>query len=167
MRENSHLSEDELIWTVVDEGELPVQARVHLAMCSQCRSKCEGLRTDLERLSGLAERFTPSLRRRVVLPLEEPAGFRHWLRRWRIAFAAAAIASVLVALWFAPFERALRNDTAVVGRELWEDERFMAELSTIESIPLPAVDLEIVGASYEALDEDFMDFVVPPVKNAT
>ncbi|MES0350366.1 MAG: hypothetical protein ABUK19_06570, partial [Desulfobacteria bacterium] len=63
-----HLDEDQLLWAVVEENELPLPLQEHLSACPQCRANKERFEGDLARLGQMAERFAPSPKGPVSLP---------------------------------------------------------------------------------------------------
>lgn len=164
-----HLDEDELIWAVVGEAELPPTLQEHLSTCSRCRANQERLEQDLARLGQIAERFVPSPRRPVSLPLERPRRFigRSW--DWQAyVSAAAAVALVFIFLWWSPMFRNTPGDkNNMVARDMEESERLMTEVSMLVENALPDVYLDISAESESGLDEEFMQFVVPPVEDET
>lgn len=169
MRENVHLDEDQLVRAVVDESELPVAVRDHLSVCSTCRAEKERLERDLARLGQMAKHFAPSSGKRVVLPLEKPKGFRRWFWNWRMVLVTgvAAVGVIVVALWFVLFMTAPEKGVATLAREMWEDERFMGDVTLLEENALSPIHQNITGEFYPVLDEEFMEFVVPSVEDIT
>jgi hypothetical protein len=128
-----HLDEDQLLWAVVEETELPLPLQEHLSACPQCRTNKERFEQDLARLGQMAERFAPSLRGPVSLPVEKPRGSAGWLWGWR-AYASATVAAALVVIvvWSFPMFRDTPGDNgAMLAREMQETEQFMAEVSML------------------------------------
>ena len=169
MKDRVHLDEDQLIWAVVDEAELSIPARDHLSVCSMCQARKERLEKELARLGQLAEHLAPFHKGRVVLPREQPKASFGWLWNWRVALAAGAAATgvIVVALWFALLMTTPENRVAPLAREIWEDERLMADVRMHEANALSPVHLDITGDSYLVLDEEFMEFVVPAIEDIT
>ncbi len=168
MKKNGHLSEDQLIWAVVDEAELPAPVRDHLSTCSMCRTREKRLVGDLSRLGQAAERLAPVPGRKVELPQPEPEASHRWLWNWRIALGAGVVTALMViGIWFALLLTAPEKGVPRLAREVREDERLMAEVRVLEEYALSPLHLEITGTSYWVLDEEFMDFVVPSLEDIT
>jgi hypothetical protein len=164
--EDFHLDEDQLLWAVVEEAELPLPLQEHLSACSQCRANKERFERDLARLGQMAERFAPSPKGPVSLPVEEPGGSIGWSWGWR-AYVSAAVAAALVVIliWWSPLHRNTPGDNGdILAREMEEAEQFMTEVSMLVENALPPVYLDISADSGTGFDEEFMQFVVPSVE---
>ena len=164
--EDLHLDEDQLLWAVVEEAELPLPLQEHLSACPQCRAKKERFERDLARLGQMAERFAPSPRRRVSLPVEKPRGSMGWLWGWR-AYVSATVAAALVVIvvWSSPMFRDTPGDNGdMLALEMQEAEQFMAEVNMLVENALPTVYLDISAESSADFDDEFIQFVVPSVE---
>ncbi|MBW2173887.1 MAG: hypothetical protein JRF64_04460 [Deltaproteobacteria bacterium] len=161
-----HLDEDQLLWAVVEETELPLPLQEHLSACPQCRTNKERSERDLARLGQMAKRFAPSPRGRVSLPEEKPRDSMGWLWGWR-AYASATVAAALVVIvvWSFPMFRDTPGDNGdMLAREMQETEQFMAEVSMLVENALPPVYLDISAESSADFDDEFIQFVVPSVE---
>lgn len=162
-----HLNDDQLVWAVVDEAELPLPLREHLSTCPVCRANREQTAENLARLGQMAASFAPSPTKHMVLPVKEPHPVIRWSwgRRTYVS-AAVAAALVLAVLWRAPL---LRNPSGENGNtlaiEMQEAEQLMTEIAMLVDNALPAVYLDISAESSTSLDEEFMEFVVPSVED--
>ncbi len=165
--EDLHLDEDQLLWAVVVEAELPLPLQEHLSACPQCRANKERFERDLARLGQMAERFAPSPKGPVSLPVEEPRGSIGWSWGWR-AYVSAAVAAALVVIlvWWSPVHRNTPGDNGdLLAREMEEAEQLMTEVSMLVENALPPVYLDISVESGVGFDEEFMQFVVPSVED--
>jgi predicted anti-sigma-YlaC factor YlaD len=162
-----HLKEDQLVRALVDEAALSHQLREHLSTCPQCRAEKDRLEKNLSRLGQMAERFSPSPRRRVSLPAEEPRTSIRWSWEWRAAFGVAV--AVVFVMFFvgvpALFRSTPENRVDQQVQELWEPDPVMAEISMLLENALPRAYLEISGESDSVLDEEFMQFIVPTIES--
>jgi predicted anti-sigma-YlaC factor YlaD len=161
-----HLDEDQLLWAVVEENELPLPLQEHLSACPQCRANKERFDQDLARLGQMAERLAPLPRGPVSLPVEKPRGSTGWLWGWR-AYASATVAAALVVIvvWSSPMFRDTPGDNGdMLAREMQEAEQFMAEVSMLVENALPPVYLDISAESSAEFDDEFIQFVVPSVE---
>jgi hypothetical protein len=164
-QKDTHLDEEQLIQAVVDEADLPAFLQEHLKACRLCHAERDHLEQDLVQLGHLAERFTPSPRKGVKLPVRESTqGLLQWYWNWRRTFMAGmvvAAAAVIVVYGAISARNAEEAKLAALTQEIWEDELLMAEISALSENALPLFCSEISGESYQDFDEDFMDFVVP------
>lgn len=152
-----HLEEDQLLIAVVDETDLPQSQRNHLLICRQCREGKEKIEEDLARLGHMAERFSPSPKRKVSLPAEKPQRSFWWSWQTRTALGAAVVA-IFIAIVGIP---TLFENT----QEMLEDEEFMTEISMLAENALPQEYLDITGETGEEMYEEFMEFMTPMIED--
>ena len=162
-----HLDEDKLLWAVVDEAELPPPLQEHLSTCPRCRAAKERLEQDLARLGQMAERFAPLPRKRVSVPVEKPRSsiWWSWSRRSYIGAAVTVTLMIVIVWWSALFRTTSEDSGDMLAREMWEADRVMTEVSMLVENALPPVYLDICGKSYPDYDEEFMQFLIPPIEN--
>ncbi len=162
-----HLDEDKLLWAVVDETELPLTLQEHLSTCPQCRAAKERLEQSLVRLGQGAERFAPLPRKRVSLPVEKPRSsiWWSWSRRSYIGVAVTVTLMIVIVWWSALFRTTSEDSEDMLAREMWEADRVMTEASMLVENALPPVYLDICGKSDPDYDEEFMQFLIPPIEN--
>ena len=162
-----HLDEDQILRAVVDEADLPRSVREHLSTCPLCRANKEQLEQDLNRLGRMAERFTPLPGKRVSLPEPKPRGGMDWVWNRRVAFGITAMTALLIIfVWWSPLLRTIpETGTGTLIQEFWESDQLMTDVSMLVENALPPVFLDITGESDSEFDEEFMQFVVPPVEN--
>ncbi len=161
-----HLGEEQLIRAAVDEEDMPPSLREHLSTCSFCRAEKKRFEGHLARLGRMAQHFAPSAPRRVSLPLERSRSLRGWSWGWRRVFVAAMSVAVVIMVfaWPTLLKKTPKDNGFILPREMYEDEAFILEVRTLEEDALPQVYLDISGASYGWLDEEFIEFVVPTVQ---
>jgi len=164
-----HLDEDQLLWAVVDEAELPPPLQGHLSTCPQCRAAKERFEQDLAHLGQMAQRFAPLPRKRVSLPVEKPRIPIGWSWDWRAYFGVAVTVALMIVIvwWSAPFRTTPEDSGDMLALEMREADRVMTEISMLVENALPPVYLDICGKSDPGLDEEFMQFIAPSIKNET
>ncbi|MDY6955052.1 MAG: hypothetical protein SWE60_26420 [Thermodesulfobacteriota bacterium] len=165
MTKETHLKEADLLKALVDETDLPALSREHLKTCHLCRSEKDRLELALAELGHRAERFAPSPRRKVALPVHESAARAlSWDWNWRrtlVAGMVTAVAAIIVVYGAISFKDVQEAKLAALTQEIWEDDLFMTEVSALSENALPLFCSEVSGESYPDFDEEFMDFVVP------
>lgn len=158
-----HLSGEELSRSVISEQELDRQSRDHLRACTVCRRERQLLMEQLDLIGERAERFAPEPTRKVILPSEETA--RNPVRPfgWQLAFGtAAAFALLLLTFSLTRHSGDLKApDQISIAQEMEEDERFMAQISSLEEDPLPEAYRKISPEGSLAGIDDTLDFIVP------
>lgn len=142
-----HLNESQLLWSVVDEAELPLAEQQHLASCAVCHSEQERLQRELSALGEMAKRFAPSPRTTMRLSLLEMRSRHNALRGWQNLLKWATIAATVVVMAVGPWflHRMQNNSVAAVKREMRQDERLLMAVNRLEKNALPAFYLEITG----------------------
>jgi len=159
---DKHLTEDQIIRSVIDETELPRHVKEHLAGCPECREEKVRLERDLTALGDAASRFAPRPKRAVVLPerQEKRVGWFAGHHSWAFASAVCAVLVVFFLGWNF-FIRLPEKRLAGVEEEIQKDGQFMAEINEMVENPLPQVYRAISGEGYAEVDQDLMNFVIP------
>lgn len=161
-----HLSESQVLVSLVDETDLPPEMRSHLAMCAHCQA-LRRLQTDrLQRLTDLAGAGVPTSSRRIILPeetlgLSRPGLLRFWARSWRPALflgAMAALVLLVTILWWKPIQQ---RQMARLDQEWQEDGALFAEVQRLTTEPLPSAYGLIAGEEAVDAEEDPWDWLVP------
>ncbi len=179
MKEKSknHLSEDQTIWSVIDESVLSSELKTHMASCGLCVDSKRKLEMDLKQLGNNARNFAPTMERKTALPLErsgEKSGFFsfwHFNTNPVLSLAATAVILIVIALWSPVFKSGpvfkLDNGlrTVEADRQIWEADELLTEISRLSENSLPVVYMDISGESYLGLEEEFIEFVSPPITN--
>jgi len=159
----NHLTNDQLLWALVDTDDLSSAARGHLSECPRCRSEKTRLEEELGGMRRMAEQTLPSAIRPVKLPIETPRGWRRLSVKWVAAASIAASATALVLiLWVAGILQP-RSETpvAVIAREQAAAVKLMTDVNRLVENPLPPVYLKITGETSAGLDEEFFRFLIP------
>jgi hypothetical protein len=162
-----HLNEDQITRAVVDSDDLPQALRTHLSECPQCTANKEKIESDLAQLGRMAERFSPSPGKKVLLPEKKLKRSVWWSWQWRAAFGAAAAAVFVILLMDIPpfFKPAPVGKDRPYTEEMLEAEVFMTEVGMLAKNALPQEYMDIVGESDEEPDEGFMDFLIPIIED--
>lgn len=162
-----HLDDDQLVWAVVDEAELPLPLREHLSTCPVCRANKAQTAKNLSRLGQMAERFAPLPAHSISLPVEEPRSTTRWSWGWQTyAGAAVAAALVLAVFWRTPVPPGPSGENGnMMATEIQEAEQFMTEIAMLVDNALPAVYLDISAEPSADFDEELMEPVGPSVED--
>jgi len=161
-----HLEKDQIFKAIVDESDLPRYQREHLLSCHQCREKKEMIEASLSQLGQMAERFSPSPKRKFSLPRIKQQKPFLWSWRWRTGLGVA-VAAIFIAVVGVP---TLYNNTQILKedtltQEMLETENFMIEVSMLAENALPQEYMDITGEADDETDEEFMDFLAPTIEN--
>lgn len=163
-----HLTEKEIIQAVIDETDLTESKREHLYECHTCRNEKEGLGNQLSRLGNTAERLSPLPLKSFKLPREDGLKMpRVWKWQWQSLLAAgmAAVMIFAVLLWKTPSLISQKDRGEERATEFVQDEKFMADISSLVENPLPEIYLDLSGESISDVSEEFINFVIPDVDN--
>lgn len=168
MKEQSHvhLQEDQIIWAVIDEKELGTDVLKHLLACPACRGKVEQFKSDLHEFGRRAEQAVPPFSRTIKLPSKKQAAVSH-NAGWLPFFGATAMASLVVFFYVMGMGTVYPGKLITgQGQEMFlEDESLMREISEMVEYPLSDDMYEITGENGDALDEDFMQFIIPEMQD--
>jgi hypothetical protein len=149
VKEISHLDDQQIIEAVIDESGLPGMLRSHLSECLACRARKDGLQESLARLGTLSRSDIPPVFRKPKLKEgANPSG-------WAVKPAIVLLASLaLLFLFLAPMtvNRDRVFSKAVVYREMLQDQKFMAEVQSLEENPLPSFYRDISGPALQKPD---------------
>lgn len=161
-----HLEEDQLFKALVDEHDLSQSQRDHLLNCPKCRKNMEIIERELSRLGQMAERFSPSPKTKISLPLEKPQRSFWWSWQTKTAMAAA-VAVLFVGIVGIPALFKLMQGTGenIYTKEMLEAEEFMAEVSMLSENALPPEYLDMTGETDEEPGDGFMEFISPMVED--
>ncbi|MGW8303846.1 MAG: hypothetical protein ACWGNO_17335 [Desulfobacterales bacterium] len=155
-----HLTEDHILQAVIDDTDLSTLQQQHLAQCSRCQSHRQRLENELTHLGRLAERYAPQPLRRITVADDKA---RSPLLIRRFAVSAAAVAAVIIIVWAAFLLRSQQQGGIDnLAQNMVEAERLMTEVNVLVENALPPVYLDIVGETNLNMDEDFIDFLIPP-----
>ncbi len=165
MKQQDHLSKDEVIRAVVDESGISQALRDHLAGCDSCRNEFNRLKDELNSFADMSSSLVPPMRKIVMLPAYEPerrvrsAGFRLALGS---ALAAAVIAVVAAGVYIHGIPGQgpkIDHELASLQQEAASDELLMNEVARLVDNPMPQTWADMESAS--DMDGDVMDAIVP------
>ncbi len=165
MKQQDHLSKDEVIRAVVDESGLSHALHDHLAECDFCRNEFNRLKGELNSFAVMSSSLMPPMRKTVMLPACEPehrvrsAGFRLALGSALTAAVVAVVAAGLYINGIPGQGPKVDNELAALQQEAASDELLMNEVARLVDNPMPQAwaDMERVSD----LDGDVMDAIVP------
>jgi len=164
---NQHLDEDQLIRAVVNKTDLRQDLRKHLSECGHCSERKRRMEEDLLQLGRMAERFSPSPQRKVQLPAKQPYRTIRWSWGWRTALGVAAAAVFMLLVIDLPplFKPEPVVNITPYTQGTIEDEALMTEISRLSENALPQEYMDMIGASDEDSEEDFMDLWIPSLED--
>ncbi len=152
-----HLSEDQILLSLVDETDLSEQKQSHLLACPVCQEKKTALMSELERMGEMAKHFAPLPQQKPMLPLRES-----WHLRFRLPIFAAGLAVILLIAFLGSmslFTDSSKQMTARVSTEREADLPLMDDLLEESAMPEYYLDIAVDSSSY--FDDEFLNFVVP------
>ncbi|MFO7666538.1 MAG: hypothetical protein R6V76_07970 [Desulfobacterales bacterium] len=158
---DSHLNKEQIYKAIIDESELLSSEREHLSGCSECRAELENFEQDLKLLRQTAERFVLPPKNRMVF--HEKTG-KNSLFGWRTSFATAIMILFFVITMHSDSIKLLfYNKTNIVNSEIYSEDILMTEVNNLVENSLPAKYFFISDDENIDYDEDFIDFVIPPI----
>lgn len=152
-----HLSEDQILLSLVDENDLSQEVRSHLLACTACQEKKTALISELEHLGQMAKDLAPLPRQKPLPLVRESRHFSFRLRVLAAGFAVVLIIACLLSLVF--FTDSSKQMTARLSTEMETDLYLVDEI--LEESTLPEYYLDIAVTSYSYFDDEFLEFVVP------
>jgi hypothetical protein len=166
---NHHLDESQLIKAVVDASDLPESVQAHLSACTQCRNSRQSLERELTNLGQIARLSVPKPQRRIILPVEKSASRFLSFLNWRsVIVAAATVAVVFMIVWGTNLARNYsEHRTENLTAEMRDAKRLMTEVDSLVDNALPPFYLEIADVPKPDYDEEFYQFLIPPIEDKT
>jgi len=162
----SHLSEDEILVALVEPGDLAPARQSHLQHCNYCETARRRLERGLARFGERADQLTPSPLGPASLP-DRPVRIQTpgWDWAWKGISAAAAAALIVMVVNLLPQLATVGPlyPSGVAGKGPVETERLVGQVNALVENALPAGYVELTGGNGSLLDDEFMDFIVPPV----
>ncbi len=158
MKENrTHLNEDQILLSLVDENDLSDDAKGHITACQVCREKKTALMSELENLGEIAKDFAPLTRKKPVLVSRK--SWHSVLRRPMFASGFAVIFIAVCLLGLTLFIDSSKQITARLSTEAEEDMYLLEDI--LEKSALPEYYLDITVTSNNYFDDEFLEFITP------
>jgi hypothetical protein len=154
-----HLNDDQIIRSLVDKADLPIDLQEHLTTCPQCQTARKRLGGAVERLGERAIRSAPSFKKTIRIPEKQAIGntWRPWGWLSLSAVGAAALAVTLMISLNTYRQRSL----AGLYDEMIKDERLLTEINVLEKSDLPQTWLDISGDSEVNINEEMLEVITP------
>ena len=166
---NHHLNDDQIIRAVVDESELSVSVRQHLANCNQCRAQKAHLEQSLARLGHTARQFAPLPPKGLKLRSSETSHAIRWSWNWKIALGTTvATAALFIFLWWASQARQMFEPPSqenVIADDVKASESLMTEVGILSENALPPEYMDITAEMESEINEEFMNFIAPLIED--
>ena len=164
----SHLTEEQIIQAVIDEGDLPSSLKDHLYTCTQCSTEKERILGLLSHLGNISKTYAPVPRKRVKLPIKEISrSSQLCVWEWRrFVVAGLSVAMVIVLVWYTmPLKTPTEDQSPQLYNEMWDDYQLMTEIVRLEEHPLPQIYSDISGESSPTIDDEFIQFITPSTQD--
>jgi hypothetical protein len=162
----SHLSEDEIVVALVDPADLAPARQSHLHHCHHCETARRRLEQGLARFGERVDQWTPSPRGPASLPdrpIRIPGTGWNWAWKGITAAAAAALVIMVFNLWPQLATIGPLYPSGIGERGPLETERLVGQVNALVENALPASYVALTGSNGSLLDDEFMDFIIPPV----
>lgn len=152
-----HLSDDQILISIVDENGLSEDNKRHLHSCRVCHEKKMALTDELKRLGKMAGDLSPMPQRRPLALYREArlTGFRR--PSFAAGIAAVLIISCLCSLML--FSDSPKPITARLSWEMKADMYLMEDM--LEQSALTEYVFDVTVVSYSYFDDEFLKFVAP------
>lgn len=152
-----HLNEDQVLLSLVDQGDLSEEMRNHLGDCKTCRDKRASLLLELESLGKMAGGFTPEPLKRPALPGRKPGRKRFHVPVFATGLASAALVVFLCGIVFfsGPTEQ------IKTGLSMNSEIRLHMMEDILEESALSGHYLDITQTSHSYFDDEFLEFMIP------
>lgn len=161
-----HVDEGQILKAVVDENDLSEEERRHLAECDDCRARRALIEGRLLDFGQKAERYAPVMYRKVALPQREKRVLPSWLgsrRSLTVGFAFASVMFVLIG--FMVYRTLPETRSAMVYREMLDDEKLISEITSLEDDALPQFYRDMSDEAAGDSEETSMLRAVPGLGN--
>jgi hypothetical protein len=165
---SQHLIRDELLMAVVDAADLAADKRAHLEACPICHGAQARLAENFLHLGRKARNLAPSPARPFRLPAAQTAATRRRIKPlWAIGLATAMLLAILLgrSLW-----PSFSQEPVPTAAALEADRRLGEAVDALVEDALPVSFQRLASLDEDEdevapdLDEDLMDWVVPPIE---
>jgi len=162
-----HLSEDQILMSVVDVSDLPGAQQDHLATCPVCMAEKDHLKEMLLQVGTQAKASTPDVVRRTVLPDRSPSFLQKWFLDVRplVRITVPALLVLIVAAAALVLKPDQDTHIAVLEEQMIDPEKLLSEMDGLIENPLPLGLQTMVSFVEIDPDEDFMETLVPVIEN--
>ncbi len=149
-----HLTEDEILSALVDERDLDSELKDHLASCSLCREALATQRQSFSALGTRARKYTPEMVRPIRIP-QEPVPRRLHFGDLKPVLGAAVAACLLVAVLYGGWMRFAPDRSGLL----------IEDVDRLVENAMPVEFQNLLGEELFRAEEDFMEFIIPPLEN--
>lgn len=163
---DSHLTDDELLQTIIDPSDLATARQAHFQSCPDCRRQSEDLKYRFSRLGRMAKQMAPKPRKVFRAPAHH-APIGPWYLKPALAMGVLGALVFVFTLWGPRFFRMVQTPPPMVAQNVEKDDHLMEEIDTLVENALPEKYQQLAALaddrSVEDLDE-FIDWVVPSLE---
>ena len=163
----THITENRIIQIVAEGNTMRPGERDHLRHCGRCRTVLSELQNDITRLRQQAASFVPAAERRFRLPADGTVKKRsRYGRQWGWATLGTVLSAALlvVFLQMGPEKRRPGLPSATPPVAEWKDPE-MIQVNRLAENALPQAYLALSESLDGGYDEDFIDFLIPPLED--
>jgi hypothetical protein len=162
-----HLTKDEILMALLDETDLGPELQIHLSTCLRCNGEKKKLEQQVHQLGHMAEQMAPVPTRSIRLPETKDRFYSH-SRWWRQPVLGMAAVMILLMILVWPqakhyFQPNIQKNA--MTQDAQQDNQLIAQVDVLVEDALPMKYQDILGADEPELDPDFMQYIVPPVKD--
>jgi hypothetical protein len=120
-------------------------------------------------LGQIARLSVPKPQRRIILPVQRSASRFSSFLDWRaVIVAAATVAAVFMVVWSTNMARNFsEHRTENLSAEMRDAKQLKTEVDSLVDNALPPFYLEIADEPNPDYDEEFYQFLIPPVEDKT
>ncbi len=168
MKHNTHLTDDKISQAALGEIDLTSRERAHLDTCDKCARKTALLNKDLKILKYTVQGMIPESNLKISLPEQEKRKKIYDIKTiigkyGRIAATSAVIIIAVLSFYISgtltdqgekDFSRSITS---------YLEESLIDSIFTFEDDVLSETYLEIACVSFESDNDDFYQFLVPPI----
>lgn len=162
-----HLAEAQILQAIVDLSDLSDDQQVHLKACSVCGAEKDRLNRMLRKVGSMARASAPAVIRRPVLPDKRPGFLQRWFFEVRPVVRIAIPALLVLVVFTAALVLKPNQDKhiALVAEQMIDPEQLLSDIDRLIENPLPQELQAMISIAEIDPDEDFMEYIVPPIEN--
>jgi hypothetical protein len=152
-----HLSQDQILLSLVDDNDLSEDIKIHLLGCPACRRKKMAFVLELDRLGEKAKYFAPDVKQNPAF-LFQKAQYS-FIRRPIYAVGLALVLITVLSLSILLFTDSSKQMTTQLSTEKENYLYLLDEILEEPYLPDPYLDITVASNSY--FDDEFVEFIVP------